>query len=153
MKSFKRLAVLSLCAALPFAVCGCVQTTDLQGEASYTEWGTNYGIKVNVQVQSTSKGDRIRRVTVAESDLVDATEGWGGKAKWDEELNALLLAYRGEYVADVLAKQVAVSDNGAPKDSSSADFNDFGDDFIISGATVGSARLLLAVQDALKKLD
>lgn len=152
MKSFKKLAVLSLCAALPFAVCGCVQTTNVQGEVSYTEWGTNYGIKVNVEVQASSKGDRIRKVTVIESDLVDATEGWNGKEKWDKELDNLLLAYRGEYVADVLAKEVTVNDNGAPVDSSSSNYIDFGEDFIISGATIGSARLLLAVQNALKTL-
>lgn len=149
----KKLVVLLFAAVIPFAVCGCVQTKTVQGEMSYTEWGTNYGIKVNVEVQKTSKGDRIRKVTVAESDLVDATDGWDGKAKWEDELDALLLAYRGEYVADVLAKEVAVSESGAPVDSSSTDYKDFGDDFIVSGATVGSARLLIAVQNALKTLE
>lgn len=155
-KSVKALTAViasAVCALGIAALSGCAQKQTLTGEMSYTRWGVNYGIKVNVEVQTDSKGDRISKVTVADSDLVSASEsdGWD-KTVWDNKLNNLLLAYRGEYVADVLAKEVA-TDGEEPLAADAEGFVNYGDDFIISGATIGSGRLLLAVQNALKTLE
>lgn len=143
----------AVCAFGIAALSGCAQKQTLTGEMSYNRWGVNYGIRVNVEVQTDSKGDRISKVTVADSDFVSASEsdGWD-KTKWDSNLNNLLLAYRGEYVADVLAKEVA-TDGEEPLAADAEGFVNYGDDFISSGATVGSGRLLLAVQNALKTLE
>ncbi len=134
------------------ALAGCSQKQTVTGEISYTQYGTNYGIRVSVEVQSDKGGDRISKVTVLDSDFVEASE-WEGKEDWDKNLDTLLLAYRGEYVADILAKKVAVDGDGAPLGSDTEGFVDFGKDFITTGATVGSGRLLLAIQDALKQLN
>lgn len=155
-KSVKALTAIitsAVCALGIAALSGCAQKQTLTGEMSYTRWGVNYGIRVNVVVQTDSKGDRISKVTVADSDFVSASESddWD-KTKWDNNLNKLLLAYRGEYVADVLAKEVA-TDGEEPLASDADGFVNYGDDFITSGATIGSGRLLIAVQNALKTLE
>lgn len=156
MKRLSKIAfVLAMVAAsaCACAFAGCAQKQTVTGEMSYTRWGVNYGIRVNVTVQTDSKGDRISKVTVADSDFVSASESddWD-KSEWDNNLNKLLLAYRGEYVADVLAKEVA-TDGEEPLASDDDGFVNYGDDFITSGATLGSGRLLIAVQNALKTLE
>jgi len=135
------------------AFSGCAQKQTVTGEMSYTQWGVNFGIKVNVEVQTDSKGDRIRKVTVAESDLVSASpDGWDS-SKWHDNLDKLLLAYRGEYVADVLAKEVLTKENGEPLTTQDEGFVNYGEEFIATGATLGSGRLLIAVQNALKNFE
>lgn len=132
---------------------GCIKTQTVSGEMHYNSWGTEYGIKVDVVVQNDKKGDRIRRVTVADSDYVAASpamNGWDPKV-WEENLQPLLTAYRGAYVADILALDVA-NNGGVPLTSGDKGFVNFGDEYIITDATLGSARLLIAVQDALSKL-
>ena len=135
-----------------FGIAGCASTQKVVGEVSYTEWGTNYGIKVQVEVKSSSKGDRIKEVTVLDSDYVSATE-WEGRESWDNNLQNLLNAYRGEYVKDILAKEVATNEIGAPIASDEEGFKNYGEEFIITGATLGSGRLMLAVQNALKQIN
>lgn len=166
MKKIMRKRVLKalVCAALGASVCaacsglcGCFKTTDAVGEMNYVQWGTNYGIKVNVQVQTDKKGKRIREVTVLKSDYVSASpaneeNGWD-PVVWDENLQTLLNAYRGMYVDDVLALEVVTNSYGAPLVKSDAGFENYGDDLIITGATLGSGRLLIAVQNALKTLE
>lgn len=127
-----------------FLFSGCFSVQNYTGEYSYTEYGTDYGVKVNVALQSDRKGDRIRSVEIAESDYVEATDGewWSDRSKWDDGLGNLLLSYRGKYLADILVTDVVRQESGAP--SSVAD-----PDLVISGATMGSGRLLLAVQNAL----
>lgn len=128
----------------------CSQTKTVTGEMHYSNYGTEYGIKVSVEVQ----GDRIKSVKVVDSDYVEASEpmsGWDPQV-WESGLNELLSEYRGERVSEILEKQVVTDEKGEPLASDEADFNDFGDDFMITGATLGSGRLLIAVQNALKKL-
>lgn len=152
-KSTKVLTALMLsaaCACGAAALSGCAQKQTVTGEMSYSQWGTTFGIKVSVEVQTDSKGDRIRKVTIADSDLVSASpEGWDS-AKWYDHLDKLLLAYRGEYVADILAKEVLTSEAGAPLTTEDEGFSNYGEEFIATGATLGSGRLLIAVQNALK---
>lgn len=156
-KSVKALlgcAVAAACLAGAASFAGCGWTTEtVSGEYHYANaWDStapDYGIKVSVTVQSDSKGDRIRKVTVADSDYVQASDTWDGKSDWESGLQTLLNAYRGQYVADILAKEVAVSDSGAPLTSDDSAFCDYGESLLMTGATQSSGRLLLAVQDAL----
>lgn len=156
----KKSAKVFLCAAVAAfgisagsLVSGCIKTRTVSGEMHYNSWGTEYGIKVDVVVQADNKGDRIRKVTVAESDYAEASPAMNGwdPAVWEENVQTLLNAYRGAYVDDLLALDVA-ENGGIPLVKGNAGFVNFGDGYIITGATLGSARLLLAVQDALSKL-
>lgn len=152
-KAVLGVAVAMACLAGAAAFTGCATTKDVTGEYHYAnQWSAtspDYGIKVNVTVQSDGKGDRIRKVTVADSDYVSASDGWDGKSNWESNLQTLLNAYRGKYVWDVLSKEVAVSSSGAPETSDSSAFVSYGGDLLTTGATQSSGRLLLAVQDAL----
>ena len=159
MNKIKRLKVLivaaAACGAFAVMLGGCAKKQDLSGEMHYVQWGTEYGVKVNVQVQSDKKGDRIRKVTVADSNYVSASpamNGWDPKV-WYDGLQTLLNAYRGKYVADVLAAEAVTGSEGAPLVKGDEGFVNYGDDLIITGATLGSGRLLIAVQNALKTLD
>lgn len=154
---FKAVAILTVaasCGAIGASLSGCAKTEAVSGEMHYVQWGTDYGIKVNVEVQSDKKGDRIRKVTVADSEYVEASEARGN---WDPQVwynnrQTLLNAYRGQYVADILALEV-VTDGEVPEVKSDDGFVNYGDDLITTGATLGSGRLLIAVQNALAKVD
>ena len=145
----------ALCAG-GFALSGCAWTTDMvSGEYHYANvWAPeapHYGVKVNVEVQTDKKGDRIRKVTIADSDYVQLSAeneeaGWtdDNRQVYLDGEQELLNAYRGMYVADVLAMKASTSSTGEPSAVSD-------DSVVISGATQSSGRILLAVQDALCK--
>lgn len=82
----------------------------------------------------------------------DPQGDWSEKAKlnWLTKENWLLQQYEGKSVADVLAVKVFYDENGEPysKDDNS-DFASSG--LVLTGATQGSGRLLIAVQNALGK--
>ena len=156
MKKSKLLKVLA-CGCLAGAMCaggfalsGCAWTTDTaEGVYHYTNYGVDYGVKVNVEVQTDEKGDRIRQVTIVDSDYTQLSEarpdyGWTdeNRQNYIDNEQALLDSYRGLYVADVLAMEVGTAANGEPTSVP-------GDAPLITGATQSSGRLLLAVQDAL----
>ncbi len=111
------------------------------GEYKYENaWvaGSYYGIKVAVTV----KGDKIIKVEVLDSDYTSVTDSWEDKNIWINGLEDLLAAYAGKTVDEVLSVAVTTAANGQPE--AVADPN-----FMITGATQGSGRLLLAVQNAL----
>ena len=157
-KIYKALAGICLAGALcggAFAVSGCgnTQTDTVIGEYHYINYGVFYGVRVNVEVQTDDKGDRIRKVTIADSDYTQLSPAnpdydWtdSDRENYSSQEQALLNAYRGMYVTDVLAMDVETAANGEPQGVS-------GGSILISGATQSSGRLLLAVQDALLKFD
>jgi len=137
--------VISLTPALA-AVCGCSSDKTYTGEMHYTQYGTEYGIKVEVTV----KDEIIQKVEVVKSDYVSASpqsSGWDS-TPWDNGLSSLLKAYEGKTVQEILSKEVA-TEGGIPLVSTDSGFINYGSDLIITGATLGSGRLLLAVQNAL----
>ena len=156
-KVLKAVAVMlaaATCGATCASFAGCAKTQSVSGEMHYAQWGTDYGIKVNVEVQSDKKGDRIRKVTVADSTYVEASDAmgdWDPKV-WYDGRQTLLNAYRGKYVADILALEVVTND-GIPLVKENDGFINYGDNLITTGATLGSGRLLIAVQNALATLD
>lgn len=82
----------------------------------------------------------------------DAGSGWteDNKKDWLNKKNWLLQQYEGMSVADILSIKVFYDENGEPysKDDN-ADFASSG--LVLTGATQGSGRLLLAVQNAFGK--
>lgn len=82
----------------------------------------------------------------------NAQGDWGesDKLNWLNKESWLLQQYEGWSVADILAIKVFYDENGEPY--SQADNTDFAaSGLVLSGATQGSGRLLIAVQNALKK--
>ena len=91
------------------ALTGCGKKDIYTGEYSYTQYGTNYGIRVQVAVDN----GKISGVKVASSDFVAVSEPMGEWTQedvdnWKNNLNALLKAYEGRTVEEVLAEEVAV---------------------------------------------
>lgn len=146
-----------ICSVMAAAVCclaltGCGKKDIYTGEYSYTQYGTNYGIRVQVAVDN----GKISGVKVASSDFVAVSEPMGEWTQedvdnWKNNLNALLKAYEGRTVEEVLAEEVAVSSDGAPLVKGDEGFKNYDSTLLISGSTLGSGRLLLAVQNALKQ--
>lgn len=143
--------IIAAAAALA-ALSGCSSKSVYTGEYSYTQYGTNYGIRVQVAVD----GGKISGVKLASSDLVSVSEPQGDWTeedanKWKNGLDGLLKAYEGKTVDEVLSQQVAVSAEGAPLSTDAEGFREYDSSLIISGSTLGSGRLLLAVQNALRE--
>lgn len=156
-KIFKALAILcastALCAGIGIAA-GCSGGKDgvYVGEYHYPNaWNptaTHYGMKVRVTV----KNNIITKVEdITKGEYVVVSSGWEDKALWTDKENMLLHKYEGASVADVLSIKVYVNENGQPH---GIDDNAAMSDYVITDATQGSGRLLLAVQNALgKKVD
>ncbi len=154
-KIYKAIAGLAiagtLCAgAATFAACK-KDVKSYNGEYHYANaWGGNdYGIKVRVSVMSDKKGDRIKSVEIMDSVYTEASDsnpdyGWDNKV-WYDNVDDLLLSYRGRYIADVLVQSVGINTTNVPGQPESVT----DEDLSITGATQGSGRLLLAVQHAL----
>lgn len=144
LKVLALVAVVACCAvAVAFAGCGeSAKTYDGEYKYEIAAWHTTYGVKVEVTV----KDDTIQSVKIVDSDYVVVTSTWDNKATWENGVEGLLKAYEGKKVADVKAVKVEVATGDfAGQPESVADSN-----LMITGATQGSGRLLLAVQDALK---
>ena len=81
-----------------------------------------------------------------ESDYTEVTDSWEDKDIWINNLDSLLAAYEGKTVAEIFDVDVTVDGNGQPTAVSDSEL-------MISGATQGSGRLMLAVQNALSLLN
>ncbi len=86
----------------------------------------------------------IEAVGIANSDYVEVTDSWTNKEIWNNGIADLLKAYKGKTIAEILAVDVTTANSVPSKVSDSS--------LMITGATQGSGRLLLAVQDALSGL-
>ena len=156
MKKTGKIAKIAASVCLAGAVCagcaalsGCAWTTQTaEGEYHYTNYGVEYGVKVSVEVQNDEKGERIRKVTIIDSDYTQLSDpnadyGWTDEDRqvYIDGEQALLDTYRGKDVVEVLSMNVNTDAIGQPTSADSS--------VTISGATQSSGRLLLAVQDAL----
>lgn len=153
-KLFKTLAVLGVAGVAAagvaaFSACGESGKT-YNGEYHYNSYGHEYGVKVAVTV----KEDKISKVKVVDSDYVSVSDPVDGTNwdqtkvdNWNNNLANLLKAYEGKTVQAIFAATSSISGvSGATENSVSES------SLVITGATQGSARILLAVQDALKDL-
>ncbi|MDE6441292.1 MAG: FMN-binding protein [Clostridia bacterium] len=152
MKKSYILAFVLLLSCFVALFAGCSEKT-YNGEYSYTQYGTNYGVKVAVTVD---EDNEIEKVRILGSDYVEVSEPSGNWTQenydnWKNNVSSLLKEYEGKKVSEILAMKVATKDK-APLSKDDDGFTAYDSDLLISGATLGSGRLLLAVQDALKDL-
>lgn len=152
-KKIKFVAAISCAAvsALAFSACG-EKGTVYEGDYHYaTNYGT-YGAKVQVRVYE----GKITNVTSVKSDYSEASEGWDGRQNYLSNKEKLLRFFEGKTVEEVMSYAVKCSENGAPL-VYSVDENAItplaikGD--LITGATQSSGRMILAVQNALSKIN
>ena len=145
MKKFFKAFVLAV------LVCGCVGliagcSKTYRGEYHYNSWGTEQGVKVKVEVED----DVIKSVRIVGSEYVDVTGAMGNWTKedvnnWYDNVKSLLKKYEGMKVDEVMALNAEINGYG----QLTTDKSELGE-VLIDGATLGSARVLLAVQNALK---
>lgn len=145
------MAVALCVCAFAFAACDSTEkeaeSKTYNGEYHYDNHGAEYGVKVAVTV----KGDTIEKVEIVTSDYVEispanAEYGWTEEniAVYTNGKSNLLKAYEGKKVSDVKAVTASIKGQNDAEENSVSDSA-----LIITGATQCSARLLLAVQNAL----
>ena len=150
-KIFKALSILAastaLCAGVAMAT-GCSgYNGKYEGEYSYVSWGHTYGMSVEVTVENNIITKVVDTTAVKHSDWVVVSNPPTPESPWNEEAR-LLQKYEGLSVTEVIEKKVYIQDNGVPYEAAK---NPDMSDVMITGATQGSGRLLLAVQRALGK--
>jgi hypothetical protein len=120
--------------------------TTYDGEYTYNQYGTDYGVKVQVSVD---KKGKILNVAILPSDYTQLSAAYG---TWtDTQRNEylademkLLNAYKGKTVDEIKNATATI------KGVNNAEENSVSDSTLKIGASQSSARLLLAVKDALK---
>lgn len=150
VKTMKKILVIALAVVMTFSIvafAACAQPTTVTGEVHYTSHGHEYGAKVDVTV----KGDVIVEVklyTDEESGYVrtsadNETYGWTG-FKRTEDAYAQYIAdnFVGKTVAEVQAYVASATADGQTVTTGPK----------IEGSTQSSARIIVAVQNALSKL-
>ncbi len=159
-KIFKALSILAastaLCAGVAMAT-GCSgYNGKYEGEYSYVSWGHTYGMSVEVTVENNIITKVVDTTAVKHSDWVVVSNPPTPESPWNDEAKAnwvnneawLLQKYEGLSVTEVIEKKVYIQGNGVPYEAAK---NPDMSDVMITGATQGSGRLLLAVQRALGK--
>lgn len=143
MKKILLVALVFVLAVSAVAFAACAQSQTVTGECSYTSWGTTYGVKVDVTVKS-GIITAVKLYTDEESGFVRTTEGWQGfDAAEAAYANWIADTFVGTKVEEINALSVTVTDQSQTVGEGVAH---------ISGATVSSARIIAAVQNALSKL-
>ena len=144
----KKILVIALAVVMlvsVFALTACNQQT-VEGEYAYDNaWvpGAKYGVKVSVTLNK----DVITKVVVTSENTDNYTNlsaSWENKATWENGEAAFLASFEGKTIQDVLNIRVACAANGQP--STVEGFT------AVAGATQSSGRVILAIQNAIKKL-
>ncbi len=160
------LALVMAVAVVAFASCGG-QT--YEGEYKYENpWnkGNNdyYGVKVKVTV-SNNVITKVEITSENKEGYTNLSAGWTeeGKKFWNDNVAAFLQTFEGLTVEDVNKIVVAKDANGAPDTSqgvdtisgapSSLEIVEKDGHTTHTGATQSSGRVILAVQDALSKIE
>lgn len=146
MKKFLVMALVVVMALSVIAFAACEQPQTYTGEYGYENYGTKYGFKVNVTVS----GDKITKVEILESEYAETTsaEHWNqeGVDNWNNNKATFLKNFEGMTVEKVNAIVATV------KDENGAEATKVDGITHVTGATQSSARLVLAVQNALSKI-
>lgn len=143
MKKFLALVLALVLMLATLALVACAESQTVTGECFYESWGTPYGAKVDVTVKC-GIITNVRLYTDAETNWFRTTKSWDGyemaEAAYANWIEDTFVGQKVEevqaYVATVTAESQKVGDT-TPH---------------ITGATVSSARIIVAVQDALSKL-
>ena len=141
----KKILVLALVVVMVFSVCALTACgiETYTGECHYESWGTNYGCKVDVAVKD-GVIQSVRLYSDEDTGWVRTTpeEQWVGFKTTEEAYANFLKLFKGKTVEEI--NKIVANPIGVPFVSN--------DEFNIGGATVSSARIILAVQDALSKI-
>ena len=141
-----------------FAACDTVITGEAEGEYHYANpWDSkspDYGVKVKVVVEE----DIIQSVTIVESDYVQASATWTDRDNYLAQEAELLSRYKGVDVDDVMKIKVGISTNpqGQPLTQDEDGFVALKagkTDLLLGDATQSSARIVLAVQNAIENIE
>lgn len=141
-----------------FAACDTVITGEAEGEYHYANpWDSkspDYGVKVKVVVEE----DIIQSVTIVESDYVQASATWTDRDNYLAQEAELLSRYKGLDVDDVMKIKVGISTNpqGQPLTQDEDGFVALKagkTDLLLGDATQSSARIVLAVQNAIENIE
>lgn len=147
MKKILVIALAVIMVVSAFALTACAQPQTVTGECSYAQYGTNYGCKVDVTVQ----GNIITAVKL----YTDEETGWvrtsAPYGNWSQEqfdavegaYEAFLNKFVGKTVAEVNAIVATATAEGQSVTT---------EGWTITGGTISSARIIVAVQNALSKL-
>lgn len=142
MNKFFKTVIAATALVSALGVSGCKTAgKEYTGDYHYdTEYGV-YGVKVSVEVA----GGIVKGVNILSSDYTEVTDIWDGKDNYLQHREALLKSFEGKTVEQVLAYTVSKDPDGAPVQVSADGIQ------LITGATLCSGRLILAIQDALSK--
>lgn len=151
----KKIVVLLLAVAMVLSVvafAACDQSKTVTGSYHYNQHSTEYGAKVDVTVKD-GKITAVKLYTDEESGYVNLSAampeyGWTDETRkvWTDGVQAYLDSFVGMTVEEVNAATATIKDvNDATANSVSIDH--------VTGATQSSARVLLAIQNALSNLD
>ncbi len=130
------------------ALVACDNSETYTGEYSYTAYGMTYGAKVDV-VMTGDTISNIRLYTDEETGWVGLSDaypdyGWTDEARqvWLDGVNNLMLSFVGMTADEVAAIDATIAGVNGTADSVDSDY-------MITGATQSSARLVLAIQNAI----
>ncbi len=156
MKKLGKFLVVGAVAAVACAAlvgCGKDYTGSYNGEYKYSSTWGGYGVTGAVEV----KGEKITKVTCTDPEgYHNITASWKenqhegdlGHDKAAAGLEAYITSHIvGKTVDEIKAINVAVEEGGAPTVGAEASGQG---DFIYTGATQTSGRIILAIQNALK---
>lgn len=180
-KVFKGLGILAASTALCVgigATAGCSggYNGEYIGSYHYNSWGHEYGMMVKVTVENniitkveditnTDLEKQSGKVKNEAGELVEQASGvtwvvvsdsWTNKDVWNENAAWLLQQYEGMSVTDVKNTKVFIQSSGCPynlvdKNNNPRNPQLAESGLVITGASQGSGRCLLAIQDALSK--
>jgi len=147
MKKILVIALAVIMVVSAFALTACVQPQTVTGECSYESWGTMYGCKVDVTVQ----GDVITAVKL----YTDEETGWvrtsAVRGDWTQEkFDAVEGAY--EAFLNKFVGKTVEEVNAIVATATQAEQSVTTEGWALTGATQSSARIIVAIQNALSKL-
>ncbi len=126
----------------------CDSSETFTGEYSYTAYGMTYGAKVDV-VMTGGVISNLKLYTDEETEWVGLSDaypdyGWTDEARqvWLDGVNNLMLSFVGMTADEVAGISAVIGGVNGAADSVDSDFN-------VTGATQSSARVVLAIQNAI----
>jgi len=153
----KKILVIALAVVMlvsVFALTACAQPQTVTGECSYeNKWsaGNYYGCKVDVTV----KGNIITAVklyTDAETGWTRTSNGWKeGQNEGDLGFEKTEAAYE-KYLNDTFVGKTVEEVNAIVATATQAEQSVTTEGWALTGATQSSARIIVAIQNALSKL-
>ena len=139
------LAVIMVISA--FALTACTQPQTVTGECSYESWGTTYGVKVDVTVQ----GNIITSVKLYTDEETCWVRTSAVRGNWTQEkFDAVEGAY--ESFLDKFVGKTVEEVNAIVATVTAESQTVTTEGWAITGGTVSSARIIVAIQNALSQL-